>query len=231
MDCVSSAYFTDTYGKQTNLVRVVHRHGNPLALEVINVQSCWGGAILGGVHELQLTRSGGDEVCRPVLSWSVGMSMDRDAIHARLVVSHLVTESVTTDHDWVLPAWDRTGYLFEDDGLTEHGPTKDVTDLVVVSLRMLEKPLVFLGAVAGNTHGAVGALPHLFQFEFLHPGLVRGDGGTFDSDVVLLDGLRRVDRDLVVCLGQAGKRRQFPNAGETMGDIRRLGTRVRGRST
>ena len=149
MDCVSSAYFTDTYGKQTNLVRVVHRHGNPLALEVINVQSCWGGAILGGVHELQLTRSGGDEVCRPVLSWSVGMSMDRDAIHARLVVSHLVTESVTTDHDWVLPAWDRTGYLFEDDGLTEHGPTKDVTDLVRRQLTYARETPRFFGGGCG----------------------------------------------------------------------------------
>jgi len=60
------------------------------------------------------------------------MSMNRDGAHAGLVVStaYLVTKSVTTDHDWVLPARDWAGYLFEDDGLTEHGSAKDVTDLV-----------------------------------------------------------------------------------------------------
>ena len=40
--------------------------------------------------------------------------------------------------------------------------------------------------------------------EFLHPGLVRRDGCAFDSDVVLLDGLGGVDRDLVVGLAKAG---------------------------
>ena len=42
------------------------------------------------------------------------------------------------------------------------------------------------------------------QFEFLHPRLVWGDGSTFDSDVVLLDGFHRVDRDLVIGLGRWG---------------------------
>lgn len=39
--------------------------------------------------------------------------------------------------------------------------------------------------------------------EFLHPGLVWRDGCAFDSDVVLLDGLGGVDRDLVVGLERA----------------------------
>ena len=71
----------------------------------------------------------------------------------------------------------------------------------VVSLRTLKQPPRLRGGVAEDvTHGAVGTLPHLLQFEFLYPGLVWGDGSAFDSDVVLLDGLRRVDRDLVVGL-------------------------------
>lgn len=49
-------------------------------------------------------------------------------------------------------------------------------------------------------HGAVRTLPHLLQLEFLHPGLVWGDSCAFDSDIVLLDGFRRVDRDLVAGL-------------------------------
>ena len=53
--------------------------------------------------------------------------MNYNGAHA---TAHLVAKSVTADHDWVLPAWDWTGYLFEDNGLTKHGPTKDVADLV-----------------------------------------------------------------------------------------------------
>lgn len=52
------------------------------------------------------------------------------------------------------------------------------------------------------TYRSVRALPHLLQIEFLHPGLVRGDGSTFDSDVIFQDGLGGVDRDLVVGLAK-----------------------------
>jgi len=75
------------------------------------------------------------------------------------------------------------------------------------------------------THGAIRTLPHLLQFEFLYPGFIRSDGCAFDSDVVLEDGLGRVDRDLVVGLeirettsapGSGSVRAQF-YAGETEG--------------
>ena len=56
--------------------------------------------------------------------------MNRGGAHTELSTTHLVAKSVTADHDWVLPARDWAGYLFENDGLTEHGPAKDVTDLV-----------------------------------------------------------------------------------------------------
>jgi hypothetical protein len=36
--------------------------------------------------------------------------------------------------------------------------------------------------------------------DFLHPGLVRRDGGALHADAHLLDGVRRVDRDLIVGL-------------------------------
>ena len=50
------------------------------------------------------------------------------------------------------------------------------------------------------TDGTVRAPPHLLQLEFFYSGLVRGDGSALDTNVVLLDGLGRVDGDLVVGL-------------------------------
>ena len=43
-----------------------------------------------------------------------------------------------------------------------------------------------------------GRAPHLLQAELLDPRLVRGDGGALDADAVPLDGVGRVDGDLVV---------------------------------
>ena len=45
---------------------------------------------------------------------------------------------------------------------------------------------------------AVGRAPHLLQAELLDARLVRRDRRALDADAVLLDGVRRVDRDLVV---------------------------------
>jgi hypothetical protein len=50
------------------------------------------------------------------------------------------------------------------------------------------------------TDGTVRAPPHLLQLEFFYTSFVRGDSSALDTDVVLLDGLGRVDGDLVVGL-------------------------------
>ena len=86
----------------------------------------------------------------------------------------LVAEGVTADHDRLGPAGHQTRHVRADDRLTEDHAAQDVAD------------------------GAVRRLPHLLQAEFLHPGLVGGDGGAFDADAVLLDGAGCVDRHLVV---------------------------------
>ena len=83
---------------------------------------------------------------------------------------------MAADDDGVLPAWYWTGDTSQDDGLAEDGATKDVTD------------------------GAVRALPHLLQLELLHSRLIRSDRRTLDAHTVLLDRLRRIERDLVVGL-------------------------------
>lgn len=71
--------------------------------------------------------------------------MNRDGPHARLggSTAYLITKSVTADYDWVFPARDRAGDLFEDYGFTEHRSTKDVTDLVrrQVTYRWKNNPL------------------------------------------------------------------------------------------
>jgi len=76
---------------------------------------------------------------------------------------------------WSPKAW-RPRHVLADDGFAEHHAAEDVAD------------------------GAVGRLPHFLQAEFLHPGLVRGDGGAFDADTDLLDGVGGVHGDLVVGL-------------------------------
>ena len=43
--------------------------------------------------------------------------------------------------------------------------------------------------------GSVRRPPHLLQVELLHSCLVRGDGGTLDTHVVLLDGVSSVHRN------------------------------------
>lgn len=43
-------------------------------------------------------------------------------------------------------------------------------------------------AIEDVPDGAVGALPHLLQLELLHTRLIRGDGGTLDANIVLLQG-------------------------------------------
>ena len=40
--------------------------------------------------------------------------------------------------------------------------------------------------------------------EFLHSCFIWGDGCTFDSDIIFLDSLGGVDRDLVICLVKRG---------------------------
>ncbi len=86
----------------------------------------------------------------------------------------LIAERVTADDDGLGPARHQTRYVRDDDGRAEDGAAEDVTD------------------------GAVGRPPHLLQTEFLDTRFVGGDGGALDADVVLLDGVRRVDRHLVV---------------------------------
>ena len=51
-----------------------------------------------------------------------------------------------------------------------------------------------------GTYSTVGALPHLFQVELFHSGLIGCNGCTFNSDLVFNDRVSRVNSDLIICL-------------------------------
>lgn len=86
-------------GKATDrLIGVVLGLGNTTTLEVVDLDGL-GLAIGGGVDKLELAGTGDDTVGGTVL----------------------VTESVTTDDDGLVPAGDETGDGGDDNGLTEDG--------------------------------------------------------------------------------------------------------------
>ena len=86
----------------------------------------------------------------------------------------LVAVGVTADDDRLGPARHQARDVADDDRLAEDDAAEDVADR------------------------AVRRAPHLLQAELLDAGLVRRDRGALDADAVLLDGVRGVDRDLVV---------------------------------
>jgi len=88
----------------------------------------------------------------------------------------LVTEGMSANNDGLFPAGNVSGDTVDDDGLSEDGTLKIVSN------------------------GSVGGFPHLLEVEFLDSGLIRSDGGALDTDLAFLDGLGSVKGDLVVSL-------------------------------
>jgi hypothetical protein len=126
------------------------------------------------------------------------------------VQPYLIAERVTSDDDRLDPSGNRFRYPLDDDRFTEDGPVEDVSDLPVPNpqCQMIHKRMtvvsqwinVWGGDRRGLTDSTVRAPPHLLQLELFHSGLVRGDSSALDTDIVLLDGLGRIDGDLVVGL-------------------------------
>ena len=88
--------------------------------------------------------------------------------------TYLITESVTSHNDGLLPARHKQRDVLADDGLSEYRAAEDVSDR------------------------AVGTQPHLLQVEFGDARLVWRDGGALDAHVVLLDGLGRFNCHFVI---------------------------------
>ena len=90
--------------------------------------------------------------------------------------SVLVTEGVSSNDDGLSPSWHESGDVLDNDGFSENSSVQLVSD------------------------GAIGGLPHLLEVEFLDSGLIRGNGGALDTNLVLLDGMSCVNGHLIVSL-------------------------------
>lgn len=113
----------------TYVVGVVHRHCHALALEIVHFHRYRLTTILGSIHQLQLARTGSDEVGALVL----------------------VAERVSTDDDGLDPTWDRFGEVVEQDGFAEDGAVEDVADGPVGRLpHLLEVEFLHASLVGGD---------------------------------------------------------------------------------
>lgn len=81
---------------------------------------------------------------------------------------------MTTYDNGFYPSAHKPGYIFADDSFPEDSATQDISD------------------------GAIWRFPHLLQLELLHSLLIRGDGSTLDTNIVLLYSLCSVLGDLVI---------------------------------
>lgn len=108
---------------------------------------------------------------------------------------YLIAESVSTNNDGLHPTRDWFRDLGEDDRFAEHGPSEDIADLRGCwALMKLAR--------TGWTYRSVWTPPHFFKFELFYSSLVGGNGGTFDTNLVFLDGLGSVNCHLIVCLAK-----------------------------
>lgn len=81
---------------------------------------------------------------------------------------------MSADDDGFFPSRNEAGDVADDDGFPEDGSVEDVPD------------------------GAIGALPHFLELEFLNSGLIRSDGCTLDAYLAFLDGFSCFDGDFVI---------------------------------
>ena len=91
-----------------------------------------------------------------------------------ILAAVLITESVSSNDDWLGPAWYAPRNVRDDNWLSEDRAVKDVPD------------------------GSIGTPPHLLEVEFFHSALIGSDRSAFYGNLVLLGCLSAIDRDLVI---------------------------------
>lgn len=121
---------------------------------------------------------------------------------------HLIAKSMSTDGDGMCPPRNEARDVFTQDRLTENCAAQDVPD---GSIGTLPHPLQLklwrkISSLAIWRHREMLSrdLPHGGEHT-LNSGLIRGDGGTLDSHIVLLRCQSRVDGDLVIRLVTEGQ--------------------------
>lgn len=134
------------------LVCVIHAHADTsCAFVMINFHLLFG-AIVTFEQNLEFARFIHNEICGFVL----------------------ISESMTSDDDRFLPAWDKSRDILDNNRLTENCTIKNISD------------------------GAIRTFPHLLQLELLHSRLIRGNRCTFNSHFTLFDSIGSVDGNLVI---------------------------------
>lgn len=86
----------------------------------------------------------------------------------------MITESMSSNDDWLGPSWNISWDVAADDWLSEDGTTEVVSDC------------------------SIWRLPHLLEFEFFDSSLIWGNGGALDTNLVLLDGNGSINSNLVI---------------------------------
>lgn len=86
----------------------------------------------------------------------------------------MITESMSSNDDWLGPSWNISWDVAADDWLSEDGTTEVVSDC------------------------SIWRLPHLLEFEFFDSSLIWGNGGALDTNLVLFDGNGSINCNLVI---------------------------------
>ncbi len=90
--------------------------------------------------------------------------------------SYLITKGMSADNNWLFPTWHKQWNSFAYDRFTENCTAQNVSDC------------------------SVGTKPHFFQIELFDSFLIGCDGGTFNTNIVLFDGLCRIYGHLIIGL-------------------------------
>mmetsp|Transcript_18496 Transcript_18496/g.13296 ORF Transcript_18496/g.13296 Transcript_18496/m.13296 type:complete len:332 (+) Transcript_18496:516-1511(+) len=93
-----------------------------------------------------------------------------------ILATILITVSVSTNDNRLGPSWHQSGNVLNDNRFSEDSSVKDVSN------------------------STVRRSPHLLKLELFNTTLIRSNSGTFDTNLMLLDGVSGIDGDLIVGL-------------------------------
>jgi len=97
-------------GKSSNrFVSIVHSHKNTWAFKVVNLESLCLGTIFWSENNLEFT-------------WSINNGVSS---------SVLITESMSSDNDWLGPSWNKLWNILAEDWFSENSSSKIVSDSTV----------------------------------------------------------------------------------------------------
>ena len=133
-------------------ISVVHAEHNTGALKLVNGHFC----------------------CVTTISWGESHGECACLLGDKVSCSVLVSEGVSSNHNWSSPSWNTSWDVFDDDWFTEDSSSHNVSDCTV------------------------GGFPHLFQVELFDTSFIWGNGGTFYSNFACFDSIRAINSYLII---------------------------------